>query len=262
MPRRRALQLLGGAGLIALAACSSEAAVSGSSASTGTASTSTSTSSSGSTAAAGSSISPIPEETAGPYPGDGSNGVNVLNQDGVVRSDIRSSFGSATGVAEGVPVKLTFTVYDTAQGGVPLAGAAVYAWHCDREGRYSLYTQGATNENYLRGVQPTDSNGAATFTTIYPACYAGRWPHIHFEVYRNVSDATSGGSKLATSQIALPADVSSLVYATQGYEQSVTNLAQVSLATDMVFSDGAQLETPSVTGSVDQGYDVALKVGV
>jgi protocatechuate 3,4-dioxygenase beta subunit len=186
----------------------------------------------------------------------------VLSQDGVVRSDIRSSFGSASGVAEGVPVKLTFTVFNTSQGGVPLANAAVYAWHCDREGRYSLYTQGATNENYLRGVQPTDATGAATFTTIFPGCYAGRWPHIHFEVYRSVADATSGGSKLATSQIALPGDVSSIVYATKGYGQSVANLARVSLATDMVFSDGAQLETPSVTGSIDDGYTMSLKVGV
>ena len=36
----------------------------------------------------------IPEETAGPYPGDGSNGVNVLSESGIVRSDITSSFGS------------------------------------------------------------------------------------------------------------------------------------------------------------------------
>jgi protocatechuate 3,4-dioxygenase beta subunit len=40
-----------------------------------------------------------------------------------------------------------------------------------------------TTESYLRGVQVTDSNGQVTFTTIYPACYSGRWPHIHFEVF-------------------------------------------------------------------------------
>ena len=38
----------------------------------------------------------IPEETSGPYPGDGSNGANVLTQSGIVRSDITSSFGSST----------------------------------------------------------------------------------------------------------------------------------------------------------------------
>lgn len=35
--------------------------------------------------------------------------------------------------------------------GTALAGAAVYLWHCDRDGRYSLYSSGAENENYLRG---------------------------------------------------------------------------------------------------------------
>ncbi|MGH3434185.1 MAG: 3,4-dioxygenase subunit beta, partial [Thermocrispum sp.] len=48
----------------------------------------------------------IPEETAGPFPGDGSNGVNVLSESGVVRRDITGSFGGAAGVAEGVPVTL------------------------------------------------------------------------------------------------------------------------------------------------------------
>jgi len=51
----------------------------------------------------------IPEEMAGPYPGDGSNGVNVLTQSGIVRSDIRSSFGSSTTIAHGVPTTITLT---------------------------------------------------------------------------------------------------------------------------------------------------------
>ena len=54
-------------------------------------------------AATGASCALIPEETAGPFPGDGSNGPDVLSQSGVVRSDIRSSFGSSTTVADGDP---------------------------------------------------------------------------------------------------------------------------------------------------------------
>ena len=50
--------------------------------------------------------------------------------------------------------------------------------------------------------------------------------------------------------------------ATSGYSGSASNLAQVSLATDMVFSDGVSLELPSVTGSVAAGYALALTVGV
>jgi protocatechuate 3,4-dioxygenase beta subunit len=152
-------------------------------------------------------------------------------------------------------------VVDVAKG-TPLAGAAIYLWHCDRDGNYSLYSSAAADENYLRGVQEADASGMVRFTTIYPACYSGRWPHIHFEVYPSLAEATAAGTQLATSQIALPADVSAAVYATDGYSQSVRNLAQVSLATDNVFGDGAALETPTVTGSVTDGYVVALNVGV
>ena len=106
-----------------------------------------------------------------------------LTESGIVRSDIRSSFGSSSGTAEGVPLPVELTVVDTANDCEPMAGAAVYLWHCDREGRYSLYSEGATDQNYLRGVQEADANGRVAFTSIFPAAYSGRWPHIHFEVY-------------------------------------------------------------------------------
>jgi len=252
VPRRRVLQLLGGAGLLALASCASKGGTNSSSTPT--------TGASSPTSSGGSPSGPIPEETAGPFPGDGSNGANALAQAGVVRKDIRSSFGSASGTADGVPTTIRFTLTDST--GAPMKDAAVYVWHCDREGRYSMYSDGATDQNYLRGVQPADSGGVVTFTSIYPACYSGRWPHVHFEVYPSVADATASRNVLATSQIALTEDVSDTVYATPGYDQSRTNMSQVSLATDMVFSDGADLETPTVTGSVEQGYVVSLPVRV
>lgn len=205
----------------------------------------------------------IPEETAGPYPGDGSNGPNVLTESGVVRSDIRSSFGDASGVAEGVPTTVKLKVYDLDGDTItPLAGAAIYLWHCDREGRYSLYDDEIAGENYLRGVQEADDEGNLTFTTIFPACYAGRWPHMHFEVYESLAQATSAANKLRTSQLALPQDVCDDVYATDGYEQSVTNLGQLSLESDGIFSDGYSLQMAKVTGSVEDGYTVSLNVPV
>jgi hypothetical protein len=72
----------------------------------------------------------IPEETAGPYPGDGSNGPDVLSQSGIVRSDTRSSFGQFSGTAEGVPLTIRLTILDASNACVPLAGAAIYLWHC------------------------------------------------------------------------------------------------------------------------------------
>jgi protocatechuate 3,4-dioxygenase beta subunit len=204
----------------------------------------------------------IPEETAGPYPGDGSNGPNVLTESGVVRSDITSSFGDAAGVATGVPATVEMTLLDVAAGGAPLAGAAVYVWHCDSAGRYSLYDNDISGENYLRGVQESDASGKVTFKTVFPAAYMGRWPHIHFEVYESLDAATAAGAKLHTSQLAIPQAACEAVYATQGYEQSVANLAQTSLDTDMVFSDGYKSQLATTSGSVDQGYALKLNVGV
>ena len=175
LSRRRALTLFAGVGLATLVGCApdEDAPATGS-----TAAPSTPTGS-----ATSANCEEIPEETTGPYPGDGSNGPNVLTESGIVRSDIRSSFGSSRGTADGVPLTVTLSLLDQANGCAALSGAAVYLWHCDREGRYSLYSDGVTDQNYLRGVQEADADGQVTFTTIFPACYSGRWPHIHFEVY-------------------------------------------------------------------------------
>jgi protocatechuate 3,4-dioxygenase beta subunit len=204
----------------------------------------------------------LPEETAGPYPGDGSNGANVLTQSGIVRSDITASFGSSTAKAQGVPLAITMTIKDFADGKKPLAAGAVYLWHCNRDGQYSLYSQGLTGENYLRGVQETDANGTVRFTTIFPACYSGRWPHIHFEVYPSLTKATNGSNKIATSQIALLEDTCRAVYATSGYEQSASNLSRVSLDSDNVFGDGYDLQLPTITGDPSRGYQLRLECAV
>ena len=237
--RRRVLGLFAGAGLAALVGCSDSDATSG-----------------------GASTEEIPEETAGPYPGDGSNGPNVLTQSGIVRSDIRSSFGSSTGRAEGVPLTVELTIAENTTGAA-LPGAALYLWHCDAQGRYSLYSEGATNENYLRGVQAADQSGKVRFTTVFPAAYQGRWPHIHFEVYASLNEATAAGKISATSQLALPEDVCRAVYQTNGYPGSLQNLERTSLQTDMVFSDdGAVHQLATVSGSADRGYTARLTVPV
>ena len=254
LSRRRALTLFAGVGLATLVGCApdEDAPATGS-----TAAPSTPTGS-----ATSANCEEIPEETTGPYPGDGSNGPNVLTESGIVRSDIRSSFGSSRGTADGVPLTVTLSLLDQANGCAALSGAAVYLWHCDREGRYSLYSDGVTDQNYLRGVQEADADGQVTFTTIFPACYSGRWPHIHFEVYPSLAEATSAGNVMATSQLALPEDVCDLVYATDGYEQSVENKAQTSLDSDMVFSDGVDQQLADVNGDVDSGYTATLALAV
>ncbi|WP_102193895.1 intradiol ring-cleavage dioxygenase [Microbacterium aurantiacum] len=204
----------------------------------------------------------VPDETAGPYPADGSNGVNVLDDSGIVRRDIRSSFGSSTTTAEGIPLEIVLTVRDAATGSA-IVGAGVYLWHCDRAGNYSLYSDAASDENYLRGVQETDDTGTVRFTSIYPGCYDGRWPHIHFEVYGDVATAVATGPIVKTSQIALPEESSTAVYATGGYENSVSNASRVTLAGDLVFSDdGGIHQIATMTGGLSEGYTAALTIGV
>jgi protocatechuate 3,4-dioxygenase beta subunit len=259
LSRRRMLTVLGiGTAGLGLAACG---VGSGTSASSASSSSASSSSSAATTAAAASAE--IPDETAGPYPGDGSNGPDVLAQSGIVRSDIRSSFGGSSGTAGGVPMTLELTVSDLANGGVPFEGVAVYVWHCTREGGYSMYSSGVEDQNFLRGVQVADANGRVTFTSIFPACYDGRWPHIHFEVYPDQGSIADATNAIATSQVALPRDVCELVYAEDGYEASVGNLSAVSLDSDNVFGDdGGAGQLGTVTGSVSGGYTVTLAVGV
>jgi protocatechuate 3,4-dioxygenase beta subunit len=179
-----------------------------------------------------------------------------------VRNDIRSSFGSSRGMADGVPLTINFTVLDNGNNCAPYRRAAVYVWQCDREARYSMYSRGAENENYLRGVQTAGADGRISFQSIFPAAYQGRWPHIHFEVYPNVEAATGGSNPRAISQLALPEDACKLVYATDGYSQSVRNLARTSLQGDMVFRDSYQQQLAEVTGSVAAGFTAELTVPV
>lgn len=205
----------------------------------------------------------IPEETGGPYPADGSNGVNVLTESGIVRQDLTASFAGASGVAAGIPITIDLTIVDMNGDDIaPYAGAAVYLWHCDREGRYSMYDDQIKDENYLRGVQIADANGKLSFTSIFPAAYAGRWPHIHFEVYPDEKSATSASGKLRTSQLAIPEDACQAVYATSGYETSVQNMERTTLDNDNVFSDGHSLQMAKATGSVTKGYTLKLNVAV
>ncbi|BAW08095.1 lipase chaperone [Nocardia seriolae] len=253
MNRRRALWAVGAAGVAAVAAGWSTSS-SGSSASSTTATAS---------ATAAGTAAAAPQETAGPYPGDGSNGPNVLIESGVVRSDITISFGAYSGVAKGVPMNLTLDLRDLTKSGAAGAGMAVYVWHCDRDGNYSLYSSGVTEQNYLRGVQVADTDGIVSFTSIFPACYSGRWPHIHFEVYDTLSSAVAGENARLTSQIALPQEVCKSVYDyDSGYSRSISNMSGVSLASDNVFGDGWDAELATVTGTPADGLQVRLRVGV
>lgn len=263
LERRRALQWLG-MGALTTAVPLGLLACGGAEAEDDTSDTSSATASSSD------ACSVIPTETPGPYPADGTNGtssrINALVLSGIVRSDIRTSTAGASATASGVPLTVTLNVLDVSDGCSPLAGYAVYLWHADALGRYSMYASAIAGENYLRGVQVTDANGSVTFTTIFPGCYDGRWPHIHFEIYSSLSTALGSsrvGDYAKVSQLALPYAACARVYATSGYTGSASNLSKISLSTDNVFSDDrAATQIPSVSGSVSAGFAATLQVGI
>ncbi|MEZ0134965.1 MULTISPECIES: dioxygenase family protein [Novosphingobium] len=285
--RRRALAFMASAGTAAaLAACggddSSSSSSSGATSSSSTSSSSTSSSSSSTSSTSSSSTSggtsdasciADPTETNGPYPADGTNTAsgstsNVLTQSGVVRSDIRSSFIGSTNTADGVQLTIELQLVDVSNGCTPIEGAAIYVWHCDAAGLYSLYSSGVTTESYLRGVQVTDSDGKVTFTTIYPACYSGRWPHIHFEVFTGgLTSASTGRTATLISQLAMPAANNTAVFTGDTrYTASIANYNAISLSSDNVFGDNtsAQIaqQTPSLSGSVSGGYTGTALIGI
>lgn len=249
--RRRALGLLGAASF--LAACGSK--------STGSNSTSLVPSSSSppvenSQPSAGVSI---PSETQGPYPADGSNGPNVLSNNSIVRNDLTKSFGEYSGTAAGIPLTINLSVVD-ASSGEPLRDAAVYLWHCTADGQYSIYE--VSNQNYLRGIQTTDSLGKLAFSTIFPGCYRGRWPHCHFEVFDSLDQANAGANARKVSQLALAEADCISVYKDSQYGNSALNLSQLSLQSDMVFADGWSDQLATVTGSIQQGLSAHLLVRI
>lgn len=206
-------------------------------------------------------LTALPWETQGPYPADGTvarrgTAQNVLIEEGVIRRDLRPSFGALTQVADGAQLDLDLTLLNAA-GGAPLSGHAIYVWHCDTIGKYSLYD--IAEANFLRGVGVADADGQVSFTTIFPGCYDGRWPHIHFEVFENAAAAVSGAASVLTAQMAFAeADCAAIYAADARYANGTRNLGRISLARDTVFADNsaAQLtqQTVALSAAPGAGY--------
>ncbi len=159
------------------------------------------------------------------------------------RSDVRVE--PVTGaISPGVPLSLAFTVLRAGTGGcAPLAGATVDIWQCDAAGVYSGVAGGgfgqgrtasaATESKALRGVQVTDANGSARFTTVYPGWYQGRTVHIHFKVR---TTAVSAGAYQFTSQLFFDDALTDVIHA--GTPYAAHGQRQTRNQNDGIFRDG------------------------
>ncbi|MGX7894698.1 intradiol ring-cleavage dioxygenase [Tsuneonella sp. HG222] len=210
-----------------------------------------------------------PRETRGPFPADGGRDqggrLNVLEAEGIERSDIRSSFAGLSGVAAGVPLELTIDLIGAAGGCGPLAGWGLYLWQNDAAGKYSLYD--LPQANYLRGLQQSGDTGSLTFRTILPGCYGGRAPHVHFEVFSSAQAAISGEPHVLASQFAFPEDVCRAVYAAdERYGDSLANLGRWPAVRDFVFGDADEemlvLQTIALDGDPRTGLTGRARVNV
>ncbi|KAF2108121.1 putative GPI anchored dioxygenase [Lophiotrema nucula] len=109
----------------------------------------------------------------------------------------------------------------------PVPGLYVDIWNANATGVYSgIVATGndaadGWNSTYLRGIQSTDSDGVASFETIFPGHYEGRAIHTHLLTKSNVSvltnGTTSGGAVTHIGQLFYPETLVSAVEATSPY---------------------------------------------
>lgn len=185
-----------------------------------------------------------PKEIAGPFP--------IKSPADMVKSNI-------IGDREGIPLVIRFIIQDTNNNCEIVEGVSVDVWQCDAHGNYSEYNNQQegdfTTKHFLRGRQVTDTNGEATFVSIYPGWYPGRAPHLHVEI----KDAQN--KSLLITQIAFPEDISSQVYTSEKY----TGDFDTSNSSDGSFSNSLSRNiADSVAGDNNSGYTLMkiIKVSI
>jgi protocatechuate 3,4-dioxygenase beta subunit len=176
-----------------------------------------------------------PEATEGPYYLEGDK----------VRRDIREG-------RPGVLLTLKTTVVDVSKC-KPVKGAAVDIWHCGADGVSSgTSVQNTESERFLRGIQKTDKNGLATFTTVYPGWYPGRTVHIHVRV-------ALGGSVVHTGQLYFPDALTDQVYRRSPY--NTRSARETRNASDSIFRNGGSRSTLKLKKN-GSGYVGTILMGV
>jgi protocatechuate 3,4-dioxygenase beta subunit len=134
----------------------------------------------------------------------------------------------------------------------PIKGAAVDIWHADAAGNYSGFGAGASSRTFMRGVQKTDKNGLALFTTVYPGWYQGRAVHIHVKVH-------VGGRVVHTGQLFFPDALTTQVYTARPY--AARGGPDMTNAQDSIFVNGGKKSILAVAKN-GSGYTGSITLGV
>ena len=113
----------------------------------------------------------------------------------------------------------------------PIKGAAVDIWHADAAGNYSGFGGGAASRTFMRGIQKTDADGLALFTTVYPGWYQGRAVHIHVKVH-------VGGNVVHTGQFFFPDAITRQAYLARPY--AARGNPDLTNAQDSIFVNGGK----------------------
>ena len=150
---------------------------------------------------------PYPHE---PSPTGKTSLANFWSRAGLLRKDIRPNLAGEGLAASGVDLELVLKLVSASGWPDPVIGAAVYVWHSDASGEYSVY--GKNDASYLRGIGVTGADGRVRFKSIYPGTYVGREPHIHFEVYPSLNEMSKPDTCILRSRILFPEIVSQEVY--------------------------------------------------
>ena len=132
----------------------------------------------------------------------------------------------------------------------PIKGAAVDVWHCDAGGVYSG-VNGQTG-TFMRGVQRTNANGVALFTTVYPGWYTGRAVHIHVKVH-------VGGSVVHTGQLFFSDALTDSVYKHSPYSKRPSR--DTRNADDSIYRNGGRKGLLSMRRH-GHGYVGSIAMGV
>ena len=134
----------------------------------------------------------------------------------------------------------------------PIRNAAVDIWHADAAGNYSGFGDSTSNRTFMRGIQKTDANGVARFTTVYPGWYMGRTVHIHVKVH-------VGGAVVHTGQLFFDDTLTDKVFTAAPYasreKRAVRN------AQDSIYVNGGKRSLLHVTKR-GAGYVGSIAMGV